>query len=205
MDEIKTTLGALEKNNFKGYPAEDAAGAKELVMSMIKKDDVVGAGGSMTLEQCGIKDELRKKGYNFLDWSGQGLSQDEKTRLRKQSLTCDVFLSSTNAVTEDGMLYNVDGYGNRVAGITYGPDRVIIVAGRNKIVKNLEEARKRLRTVAGPLNARRLKKDTPCVKTGECMDCDSPDRICRHTVITDKQKPGEERISVIIVDEDLGL
>lgn len=203
MKSIMKTMKALEKNNMRCHLADDKDKARELVMSMIGKDDVVGAGGSLTLDECGIRDELRKKGYNFLDWFVKGIDPEEKTRLRKKSLTCDVFLSSTNALTEQGELYNVDGYGNRVAAMIYGPDKVIIVAGKNKIVKDLNEARERIETIAGPENAKRLHKKTPCVEVGHCVVCDSPDRICCHTSIQEYQR--EERIHVIIVNEDLGL
>jgi len=208
MDEIKManimqTMKALEKNNMKAYLAQNRNKAKDLVLSMIKKTDLVGAGGSMTLDECKVRDELREKGYRFLDWFLPGISKEEKTKIRKKSLTCDVFLSSTNALTENGELYNIDGYGNRVAAMIYGPDKVIVVAGKNKIVKDMGEAKERLETVAGPLNAKRLNKKTGCAKTGYCVDCDSPDRICCHKVVQDWQR--QERIHVIIVNEDLGL
>ena len=201
MAEIDKTIQALEKNNIKSFFVKNKDQARELVLSIINKDDIVGTGGSLTLDQCGIRDELRKE-YNFLDWFKQNISEDERQEILRKTLTCDTFLTGSNAVTEDGKLFNVDGRGNRVSAMTFGPKKVIIVVGKNKIVKNLEEARQRVRNIAAPLNTKRLGKKTPCVKTGKCMDCSSPDRICRQTLIQEQQKPG--RMNLIIVDEDLG-
>ena len=199
---IMDVMKALEANNMRAYLVSDRNKARELVMSMIKKSDVVGAGGSLTLDECGIRDELRK-GYKFLDWFRKDIPDAEKTRLRKESLTCDVFLTSTNALTEDGKLYNVDGYGNRVAAMIFGPEKVIVVAGKNKIVKDLAAAIERLETVAGPGNAKRLHKKTGCAETGYCIDCHSKERICCHAVVQEWQQ--RERIHVIIVNEELGI
>jgi len=199
---IKETIKALGKNNMKAFFAENKDAARKIVMTMIQKDDVVGAGGSMTLDECGIRDVLRQN-HNFLDWFVEGIDNDTKNEILAKTMTCTVFLTSSNAITLDGKLYNTDGRGNRLGALVYGPDKVIVVAGRNKIVKNLREAKERMETTAAPQNAKRLNKKTPCVKTGCCEDCDSPERICCHTVITERQYT--PRISVIIVDEDLGL
>jgi len=197
MDAVKS---ALENNNMKAYVVDNRDEARKLVLSMIDKDDVVGSGGSVTLEECGIFNTLRKE-RNFLDWF---TDTENKEELLNKTLTCDVLLMSSNAITQDGKLYNIDGRGNRLAAMIFGPKKVIIVAGKNKIVKNMAAAKERLETIAAPLNAKRLNKNTPCVKVGHCVDCDSPDRICRHTVITERQDDSQ-RINVIIVNEDLGL
>jgi L-lactate utilization protein LutB len=202
MDAIKDLIKALERNNMKAYFVKNRDSARKMVMSMIGKDEVVGAGGSITLDECGIRDELRKKSYKFLDWF-ETQSDFKRVSLLRKTLTCDVFLSSTNAITRDGKLVNVDGRGNRVSAMIFGPRRVIIVAGRNKITKNVDEAIHRINTVAAPKNCVRLKKKTPCAKTGKCVDCESPDRICSSMVILERQRG--ERIHVIIVDEELGF
>ena len=130
MDEIKTTIKALEKSRIKTYHAKDRARAKEIVMSMINKDDIIGFGGSMTLEECGIMDELRSGGYNLLDWGKESISDKEKRKILEKTMTCDVFLSSSNAVTMDGKLYNVDGKGNRVSALAFGPKKRQSLPGR---------------------------------------------------------------------------
>lgn len=201
--DIPKTVRSLVQNNMKAHFVKDRNEARKLVMSLIEKTDIVGAGGSLTLDQCGIRDELRKHGYHFLDWFTPGIAPDEKQTLLKRTLTCDVFLTSSNAITEDGKLYNVDGRGNRVAALIFGPKKVIVVAGKNKIVKNVQEACERLETIAAPLNAKQLNKKTGCVDTGYCVDCKTPQRICCHTVISEYQS--SPRIQVIIVDEELGL
>jgi L-lactate utilization protein LutB len=198
---IDITMKSLEKNNIKAYFVPDRDKARDLVMSMIGKSDVVGSGGSVTLDECKIRDALRK-GYKFLDWF-PAKDDQEKNELRRRSLTCDVFVCGTNAITMDGKLVNVDGYGNRVAAIIYGPKKVIIVVGKNKITKNIDEAIIRINTVAAPKNCERLNRKTPCVKTGKCMGCSSPDRLCSSLVILEWQR--SQRIHVIIVDEELGF
>ncbi|MFH0977851.1 MAG: lactate utilization protein [Candidatus Woesearchaeota archaeon] len=201
MDALARTIASLERNRIKAHRVHDKLAAKDLVLSMISKSDVVGAGGSTTLEQCGIIDAMAN--YNFLDWFVPGIELQKKFDLRRQTLVCDVFLSSANAVTEDGKIVNIDGGGNRVAAMLYGPKKVILVVGKNKITKNLDDAIDRVRNVAAPLNCKRLNKNTPCVETGRCSDCSSPDRICSSLVILEAQQL--ERISVIIVDEELGF
>ncbi len=200
---VKKAMENLEKGNIKCHFAKDRQEARNIVMSMINKGDVIGYGGSSTLDECGIRDELRKKGYNLLDWQKDGTTPEDKKKILEQTMTCDVFLSGSNAVTMDGKLYNVDGRGNRVSALTFGPKKVIVVAGKNKLVRNLLEARERVDTIAGPLNARRLDRKTGCIAAGFCVDCDSPERICRHYMVTDRQYPG--RMSVIIVNENLGF
>ncbi len=204
MDEkIKKAMESFERGNITCHFAEDRDKAREIVLSMIKKDDVIGYGGSLTLDECAIRDELRKKGYRMLDWQKDGTTPEEKREILEKTMTCDVFLSGSNAVTMDGKLYNVDGRGNRVSALTFGPKKVIVVAGKNKLVRNLLEARERVDTVAGPLNAKRLNRKTGCIEAGFCVDCDTPERICRHYMVTDRQYPG--RMNLIIVDEKLGL
>jgi L-lactate utilization protein LutB len=201
--DFQKIVRALEANNMKVYLVKNRHDACSLTLSLIDKKDIVGSGGSLTLDQCGIREALRSKGYHFLDWHKPGIDPAEKHKLLVQSLSSDVFLTSSNAITEDGKLYNVDGRGNRVAAMIFGPKKVILVAGRNKIVKNLQEAKERLETIAAPLNAVKNKKKTGCIETGYCIDCHTPDRICCHTVVSEFQSL--KRFHIILVDEDLGL
>ena len=163
----------------------------------------VGVGGSMTIREIGILDQLRAKGHLIYDHWAPGLSREDSLRIRKSQMTCVVFLSSSNAVTMSGELVNIDGAGNRVNSITFGPGKVILVAGYNKLVEDVEEAIKRIKNEVTPMNARRLKADVPCAKTGRCVDCNSPDRLCRAVVILER-KPVLTDMLVILVGEELG-
>lgn len=204
-DKIKKTIEALKNNNINALYAETEEDAVERALELIDKDSTIGMGGSMTLKQIGLIDRLKQDGYGLIDWVYEKRSAKEKTALLKQTLTADVFLTSTNALTMEGKLVNKDGRGNRLAALVYGPDRVIVIAGDNKIVKDTDEGLKRIENIAAPMNVKRLNKNTPCAKSGKCEDCDSEDRICRHTVITEKQAPGQSRINVIIVKGEYGL
>ncbi|MBQ8569011.1 MAG: lactate utilization protein [Oscillospiraceae bacterium] len=209
---IFKTMDGLAKNGMECYMAETAAEVPDIVKTLIEKGATVASGGSATLNETGVIDLLRSGDYNYLDRSG--VSGDAVKKLFRDSLSADVYLSSTNAVTENGELYNVDGNGNRVAALCYGPDSVIIVAGYNKIVANIDEAVRRVKTIAAPANTERLGCDTYCREKGECMSCASGDfrlpsgcrssgRICCSYVITAHQRvPG--RIKVILVAESLG-
>jgi L-lactate utilization protein LutB len=147
---------------------------------------------------------MKDRNLEFIEVTPSDVSPEEKTQLRRDALQSDLFFSGTNAVTEKGQLVNLDSLGNRVAGITFGPKHVVIIVGRNKIVPTLDDAIDRIKCIAAPTNAKRLKKDTPCAKTGKCDDCNSPDRICNTWTITEKSKP-VGRIRIVIINEDLGL
>jgi len=157
----------------------------------------------MTLFETGIIDLLKSGKYNYLDRNAEGLTPEDRHAIFRQVFSSDVYISSTNALTENGELYNVDGTGNRVAAITYGPNKVIIIAGINKLVRDTDEAIKRNRQISAPANAVRLSKQTPCTIAGECKNCKSPDRICNSYVITGFQGD-KNRMHVIIVGEALG-
>lgn len=203
---MKNVIKKLQDNNFKAYFVENIEEAKELALSLIPKDAVIGMGNSLTLRQTGIFDELTSGNYNVLNQFKEGLTPEENLKLRKQSLLADVYLSGVNAITEDGELINIDGKGNRIAAMAFGPDRVIIVAGKNKIVTNEEEAWERLKKYTAPALAARLGRNTPCAKTLQCSDCNSPQRICRYYSIIRSQMPADaDRTHIIIVNEDLGI
>lgn len=210
-EKIEITKNALEKNNIECFLAEDICKAKELVSSIIEKGSVVSFGGSMTLKDSGILELFKTKDYTLLDRNAEGA---DVNKIFRDSFSADYYLCGTNAITQNGELYNVDGLGNRVTALTFGPKNVIIVAGVNKIVKNLDEAIYRVKTIAAPLNCKRLNKNTYCATNGKCAclskqnpqmtdGCQSADRICRHYVVTAKQaKMG--RIKVVLVNESLG-
>ncbi len=212
--QIEKVIKALEKNNIQGFYAENSCKAVELVKSLLNKGDIVSFGGSVTLDECGVFDLLKNGDYTLLDRNAEGNTSEDIQRIYRESFSADAYLCSSNAITENGELYNVDGLGNRVTALTFGPKSVIVIAGYNKIVADLDAAIHRVKTVAAPANCLRLNKDTYCAKCGHCASiasgkkemtdgCDSPDRICRQYVVTAKQ-PKLGRIKVIIVGEELG-
>lgn len=201
--KIAKVIENLEKNNMNGYYVKSKKDVIQLIEELISEGQVVGCGGSMTLFECGIIEHLRSGRYEFLDRYREGLSRDDIKKVFRQSFLADAYISSTNALTEDGALYNVDGNGNRVAAMLYGPDKVIVVCGYNKIVKNVDEAIERNKSMSAPANAIRLKKNTPCAKVGYCVECKSDERICcEYTLIRRQVLKG--RIHVIIIGEEAG-
>ncbi len=204
------TLGAkaaeaLSKNNFKASYVKTGKEAVDKVLSLIPADASVGIGGSWTTSaELGLPALLEGRGNTVLNHGKPGLSPEESLATRRQQLTCDVFLTGTNAVTLDGKLVNVDGSGNRVAAMIFGPKKVVVVAGVNKIVRDVDEAERRIELYAAPLNNKRLSRPNPCTTTGVCMDCQTPTRICNVTTILRKALPATE-LHVIIVGEELGF
>ena len=202
--QAERTIQALKKNNFEGLYVSDSKAALEEVMKRIPDGAIVGVGGSVTLAQIGLLDALNNRRIQLIWPQQQAKNDEERLELFRKCFSTDVFLSSTNAVTEDGKLYNVDATGNRVGAMFIGPKKTIIVCGVNKIVKDLEAAEKRVREWTAPQNAKRLGKKTPCVDTGVCLDCSSPDRICNIYVSLAK-KPVRTEVIVILVGENLGI
>jgi hypothetical protein len=201
---VKTTMAGLERRNTTALFMPDGASATKAVLEMIPEGATVGLGGSLTVKQIGLLDALHKGKFNLYDQYAQGLSREESWKLRRKGLLADFFVTGTNAVTIDGRLVNLDGAGNRVAALTFGPPRVVVVVGRNKIVADVDQALDRVWNEAAPLNAKRLNRKTPCTKTAQCEDCSSTERICNHLLITERQMaPG--RLTVVIVDEELGF
>ncbi len=201
--KIERTLENLEKHNITALYVENEEQLRQKIRELIPEGTTVGAGDSMTLFETGIAELLRTGDYKFLDKHREGITGEEKKKLYRECFSAGTYLCSTNALTEEGELYNIDGNGNRVAAMLYGPDQVIIIAGINKIVGNIEEAEKRARNYAAPIDAKRLNKNTPCAVTGRCMDCRSRDRICNDFVVIRGQF-NRERIKVIIVGKHLG-
>ena len=201
--KIQNTIKALENNHMKGYLAKDKEELIKIIDALTKEGDTVSCGGSMTLFETGVIDHLRSGRFNFLDIYEENLSKADIKELYRQTFSADAYFTSTNAITENGELYNVDGNGNRVAAMLYGPDKVIVVVGVNKIVKNIREAIERNKNMCAPANAKRLDTNTPCKIKGHCMDCNSSDRICcEYTVI--KRQRTANRIHVIFLNESFG-
>jgi len=208
---VRDLIERLRGSNIPACYVEDRSEALEKVMSMIPEGSVVGFGDSLTLRQVGVVDALRKGRYTFLDPWAPGICAEESIRLKRRALTSDVFVTGTNAVTLDGRIVNVDGHGNRVAAMLFGPSKVIIVVGVNKIVRGLDEALQRVRDKAAVLNVKRhadFDPAPPCAATGVCTDCSSPWRICNKTVIIERQYNNSRYkpvITVVVVGEELGL
>jgi L-lactate utilization protein LutB len=198
-----TVIKNLEKRQMEGYYCETAEEAVNKVMSMIKQDDTVGWGGSTTIDQMGIKKLLEERKIAVYDRDKE-TDPKERVKMMKKALTADVFLTSTNAITMEGELLNIDGNGNRVAAYCYGPDSVIVVAGMNKVVTDLDVAQKKARLDASVPNAVRLNCNTPCFHTGKCTDCTTKDTLCSQILVTRFCKP-QNRIKVVLVGEYLGF
>ncbi|MBQ8403171.1 MAG: lactate utilization protein [Clostridia bacterium] len=210
---IEKTIENLKKNNMETFLVKSREEARVLALSMIPEGAVCAHGGSVTLNECGITEALKCGKYTYLDRNNPALTAEEKEEMMLRAQTCDVYLSSSNAITEEGELYNVDGNSNRVSNLLYGPKKVIFVAGVNKIVKDLDEAVVRVKTVAAPLNCKRLGCNTYCAKEGKCVSlvqggnmpkgCNSDDRICVNFTVMARQRK-KDRVKVILVEEELG-
>ena len=211
---IERTMENLKVNKMKPYFVETKEEVLPLVKTLLKEGDTVSNGGSVTLKETGVVEELKSGKYNYLDRSREGITPEEVEEVYRKTYSADVYFASSNAITENGELYNVDGNSNRVSAILYGPKSVVLVCGYNKIVKNIEEAEIRVKTKAAPPNCVRLNCDTYCNKTGKClslnsdnreipMGCHSDRRICCNFVISAQQRH-VDRIKVIIVGEELG-
>lgn len=213
MTDLQKTMVALEKNNMTALYAETAEAARALALSLIPEGAVCASGGSVTLVETGIIDALKNGRYDYIDRGAPNLTQAEREAAMARAMHADVYLSSANAVTENGELYQVDGNSNRVSALLYGPKKVIIVAGVNKLVRDLDAAVLRVKTVAAPKNAKRLSCETYCAHTGHCVSldrdggmtdgCDSPARICANYVVMARQRHAG-RVTVILVGEELG-
>lgn len=207
---IKTAT-ALIKNNMDAFIVSTKEEAKRTVEELLYEGATIGVGGSVSLDEAGISELIRNDKYNFFDRYKKGLTAEEAEKVMKDAMFADFFLCSANAVTENGELINVDGRGNRVAALIFGPKNVIVVVGANKIVANVNEGLERVKTVAAPKNCVRLSCKTYCAEKGECVaaggaiasGCMSDDRICCNYVVSAKQRV-KNRIKVILCEESLG-
>jgi hypothetical protein len=216
--EIEKTLSSLCSRHINGIFAEDHADANQKILALIPSGATVGIGDSTSMRQLGIPPALRKRGtkiLNAFEPKGEGISAEEfrkrNSQVRRDATLCDVFLTGTNALTQDGRLVNLDATGNRVAGMFWGHPLSIVVVGKNKIVPDLEEAFQRIRNIIAPTHFRirsadlsGKKRETPCVVTGECADCRAADRGCNIFTIIEG-KPTQTNLNVVLVNQDLGL
>lgn len=193
----------LKKNGFDAHWVADLDSARNLVLSMITEYQSFGFGGSATIRELEIISHLKQAGKVLWDHWQPGLSAEEDRAIRREQLRCDCFFCSANAISATGEIVNVDGMGNRTSAMGFGPRRVIIVAGINKVTPDLPAALERIRQVAAPMRAKSLSMATPCAETGQCSDCHSPQRICRITTILHRQ-PMATPTSVVLVNTPLG-
>ena len=201
--KIERTIKALEKNNMSGYLVNSKEELFKKISELVSDKSLVACGGSQSLFETGVIDYLRSGKYEFLDRYVEGLTPKDIKEIYRKAFYSDAYFTSTNAITENGELYNVDGNGNRVAAMLYGPDKVIVIAGVNKIVKDVNEAIKRNEEIAAPANAKRLDTNTPCKTIGYCRDCSSPSRICCEYTLIKKQRI-DNRLHVIFLNENFG-
>lgn len=208
LQRLETVKENLEKNNFEAFVAADFDAAEKVVLEQIIPETgakSVSWGGSVTFVETGIYSVLKEtKEMTVLDTFDKSGSPEDALEKRRQALLCDLYITGTNAITEEGKLVNLDMIGNRVGAITFGPKHVIILVGRNKITGNTDEAMARVKNYAAPVNTKRLDKKTPCAATSFCQDCNSPERICNSWVITEKAFP-KKRIKVVLINQDAGF
>ncbi|WP_027209220.1 lactate utilization protein [Butyrivibrio hungatei] len=193
-------IKGLESRNMSGYFASSKEEALKLAMVLIPTGSSVTMGGAMSAHEIGLVQTLKEGNYNFIDRD----AYEDKRAAMLAAYDADVFLSSANAITEDGVLVNIDGNANRVSAIAQGPKKVVFIVGMNKVCPDVDSALKRARNVAAPINAQRFGLNTPCCKTGSCMDCKSPDTICCQFLVTRFSRHAE-RIHVILVNDNLGF
>ncbi len=205
---LETLKLQLEDNNFEAFVAKNVDDAKEIVLNEIIPNTgakSVSWGGSVTFVQTKLYETLKEsKELDVLDTYDKSFSLEEAMERRRKSLLVDLYITGSNAITEEGEIVNLDMIGNRVAAITFGPKNVIILIGRNKIVNDTDDAMMRIKNYAAPVNTMRLDKKTACAVTSFCQDCKSPDRICNSWVITEKSFP-KGRVKVVLINEDLGF
>jgi len=194
---------ALRRNYFDSAYFETRQEVVEAVMKFIKPGTTVGFGGSQTTMLLGLNDAVIRAGGLVLNHNAPGLTPEERIEIMRQQQVCDVFISSGNAITLDGYICNLDGNGNRVSAMIFGPRKVVLIAGSNKICKDETAAWDRIKAVAAPLNMKRLSRPNPCTKTGECLDCNLPTRGC-NVYVTLRRKPSLTDFSVFIIGENLG-
>ncbi len=202
-ERISKTLKALKNNDFLAYYVPRGAEARDLVTAAVSPGISVGLGGSDTIRKIGLDSALQDKEVQLLDHWDASLGMEEILKIRKAQLHCDLFLSSVNAVTEQGELISQDGIGNRICAMTFGPAKVFLLASVHKIVPDLSAGFRRISEIAAPLRAKSLNLKLPCTKNNECVDCNEPQRICRATLILHK-RPSLTDITVILIGEPFG-
>ena len=196
-------IKGLESRNMKGYYAADKEDALKIALELIPENSSVTMGGAMSAREIGLVDAIKNGKYHFIEREGAS-TDEEKRKATLEGYDADYFLASANAMTEDGVIVNIDGNSNRVSMIAHGPKHVLFIVGMNKICDDVDGAMKRARNVAAPINAQRFGLNTPCAKTGSCMNCKSPDTICCQFLIT-RYSRHTDRIHVILVNDNLGF
>jgi len=200
---LEKTAEALQNHGFTAKVFANRQELRPFLIEAAQDASTVGFGGSITLAQIGIAKELKRAGKTLLIHGRPGLAPAERFALMRRQLSCDLFFSSTNALTIKGQLVNIDGTGNRVGAMAFGPRKVVLIVGVNKIVHDVDSALRRIKEVVVPPNAHRMGYAPPCTKTGVCVDCNSPERVCRITTIIERQ-PRDSHIIVCLVNENLG-
>jgi L-lactate utilization protein LutB len=205
-NRVERTLEALDKNGFNSIYVPTKEEALKEILELIPKGKKIGVGGSMTVREIGLVDALNERGEQLDDIWVKKYSPEEDLAIRMKHFGADVFLTSSNAVTEDGKLINIDGLGNRVAAMVFGPKKVIVVVGTNKIVKDVHQGIERIRNVAAPMNVMRFEGKTPCTQTGKCNldECKPPDRHC-HVISIIEKRPMKTDTTVVLIGEKLGF
>jgi hypothetical protein len=201
---LKNVVKALQSRGFEAAFFATTDEAKKSLLEKMPSDATVGIGGSVTVRELGIIEELEKRGNTVIHHWKTGLAKEMNREIRKKEGQADYYLASVNALTIYGDIINIDGIGNRVAHMIYGPSNVIIIAGYNKIVTDIDEGILRSKEIAAVMNAKRVGAKTPCATTGKCVDCDAPGRICRVTTII-QYRPWQTNIDVLLVNESLGF
>ena len=203
--KCEKTVENLKKNGFDALYCQTSQEVFHYIVNEAGQAKSIGFGGSLSIADLKLADKLKGMGKEILNHGAPDLTPEEKLAITRRQLTCDLFLTGSNAVTLSGKLVNIDGNGNRAAAMFFGPLKVIVVVGRNKLVDgSVDDAICRIKSFASPANAKRLGLETPCAATGFCADCNSPQRICRVTTVIDK-KPRNSDIRVLVVNEDMGL
>ena len=193
-------IKGLESRNMSGYYASDREEAKKIALSLIPEGSLITMGGGQSVWDIGLPQALKEGNYIFLD---RNLVEDKRAAMLA-AYDADVFLASANAITEDGIMVNIDGNANRVSALAFGPKKLVLIVGMNKVCPDVDAAMKRARNVAAPINAQRFGLSTPCAKTGSCMNCKSPDTICCQFLVT-RFSRHTGRIHVILVNDNLGF
>ena len=196
-------IAGLNSRNMAGYYAESKEEALAKALELIPEGSSIAWGGTMSVGEIGLKDAVCQGNYHTYNRDAAA-TPEEKRKIELITYDCDFFLTSANAITEDGVIVNIDGYANRVSAIAAGPRNVLMIVGMNKVVKDVENAVSRARNEAAPINAQRFNLNTPCAKTGACFDCKSPDTICCQFLIT-RYSRHKDRIHVILVNDTLGM
>lgn len=195
-----TVIEGLKSRNMTGYYAKDKEEALNIALKLIPNGSKVAMGGGKSVHDIGLADVLKNGDYIFVDW----IEEEDKREAMLFSYNADFFLSGANAITNDGILLNIDGNANRVSAIAQGPEKVLFIIGMNKVCSDIDGAMKRARNVAAPANANHWCENTPCVKTGTCLDCKTPDNVCCQFLMT-RYSAHKDRIHIILVNEELGF